>query len=1087
MEYAVSRRVVAVLGERQGTGVLLGPRLVLTSAHLLGEQQVRASVAHPGHSGAIRCTVLWTGSPQSCDAALLAADRPVVPDLPRLRWGRLTKDAPLPHCQTIGFPGCQRYGDDGRLDLGQYTGTVLPAMGRLRGALTLWLDHSPGSVRRDESPLAGLSGSPVFAGAVLIGLVSETAADEGQQQLRTVSVEAVKAAWRRPDSKGAVSAVPASIRNRLPALERVSGFDPEDAPFENRYAAGLRAQYRRTEIFGIDELGVQESGWDLDTAYLSLEATDAEPAADRPWDRAHRPQRVEDLLGARPRTLLRGEAGAGKTTLVWWLASHAACGTLPRKLDALNGLVPFVIPMRTVHADQDRFPAPDQLHRAAELPVGPAPDGWAERVLEAGRALILVDGLDELPQEDRPKARAWLTRLLALYRDNRCLATVRPGAVERHWLTSEGFSEVLLLPMSDQDIGAFVASWHAAARGEYAALGDRHRAAAAQRRLHALEKSLLTEFRRSHALRDLARTPLLCAVICALHRKREGDLPDTRWQLYHAGLDMLLGNRDKRRGVRAVEGVTIGVEQHKLLLQHIAVWLVRGGQTQLTRAQAVHQIRQAVRGMPQVARQGTPERILSHLLNRSGLLQERSQGVLQFIHRTFQDYLAAKELAETDSVEELLRRAGDEQWQDVIRLSTGHLDRRRAGLLIERLGGLGDTSEDAGQRRALYLLAAHCAAAAIYLDDRTRTATEDRIRALMPPKDIRDVVDLIALGPCVLPLLPGPSDAASEDIAPDHLRNVIQIIAQVGDDETGLERLTEFIGHPDRGVRAELARAWSRFPPAAYARQVLSRLRMDDFTVEVSTAGQLAALRYCTPTPRLNVRGHCTPDALDAYLPRSGVKSLSVYRNRELTTLGFLADRPSVTAVTLAFCTGLSTFADIADRSFDVLTVDSGTLAVPGPYPRVGTLRVTGHDPIRTADLLRWGSIEHLIADTPEHVPSLVNAAGAIHGLRRLWINYIWGSFDWDSADRCPRISELRLSGVDFPVDTAALARMFPSLLHLQLKIGKVSGQELDLTPLRGIPGLSVEIRHSAQTRLHLTGADALEVPITVHTTQGDT
>jgi len=449
-----SDRVVAVLAESQGSGVLLTPALVLTSSHILGDGQP-PQVAHPDHPGTIPCEVLWAGDERICDAALLATV-PVLPSLRRLRWGRLEGQDPLRHCQTIGFPAHQRY-DGAALDLGQYTGSIMPVTGKLRGTLAFWLDQTPG-IRipgpDEPSPLAGLSGAPVFAGAVLVGIVAGVAVGEEHRQLVVTPVEAVHQQLTRrstdlryvdhlSDSVYSADLYPRRAPDlpfgHLPPLEKVIGFDPEDARFEERYAKALKAQYRKTEIFGIDELGISEASWDLDTAYLSLEASAWGSRVD-PWD-SHQgygmeaeaepgPRRVETLLAARRRTLLRGEAGAGKTTLVWWLASHAACGTLAPELDDLNGLVPFVVPLRNLRASSFGFPTPDELPRIARLPLGQAPHNWAERVLEAGRALLLVDGLDELPDAVRDKARSWLVSLLSRYPDTRCLATVRPGAVE---------------------------------------------------------------------------------------------------------------------------------------------------------------------------------------------------------------------------------------------------------------------------------------------------------------------------------------------------------------------------------------------------------------------------------------------------------------------------------------------------------------------------------------------------------------------------------------------------------------------------------------------------------------------------------
>ena len=108
----------------------------------------------------------------------------------------------------------------------------------------------------------------------------------------------------------------------------------------------------------------------------------------------------------------------------------------------LNGMVPFVVPLRTLRAHGGAFPAPSQLPTAAHLPVDEAPQGWVGRVLKAGRALLLVDGVDEVPQDDRAAAHRLAHPSARTFPSNRCVATVRPLAVDPDWLKSDGFEEL---------------------------------------------------------------------------------------------------------------------------------------------------------------------------------------------------------------------------------------------------------------------------------------------------------------------------------------------------------------------------------------------------------------------------------------------------------------------------------------------------------------------------------------------------------------------------------------------------------------------------------------------------------------------
>ncbi|WP_309235397.1 NACHT domain-containing protein [Streptomyces sp. TRM64462] len=935
-----ARGAVAVLGDRrQGSGVLLTPDLVLTAEHVLGGRGV-CDVAFPGHTRLFAGTAVW--SDPGLDAALLHVSRG-----PEDWFGSLLRtvatDRPVPHCEILGFPQIQRYDHGGKLDLDQYTGTVLPMAGLIQRTMVFEFDRPPAVERPDgRSPLAGLSGAPVFAGDGLIGIVKEVPAGRGHRRVHCVPLGVLA---KNPKFRQTYMVV-----TRLPLPDRLTGTTgahPEDRVYAEEYAEALGAAYRRTRIFGLDDLGRRDAEWDLDTAYLSLEAASGDPA----------PQRVDDLLGSRPRVLLRGDAGAGKTTLVWWLAAHAAAGTLGPELGELNGLVPFVVPLRSLRARSGALPAPADLPGVARLPVDAPPDGWAGRVLKAGRGLLLVDGLDEVPQDDREAAHTWLCALLDRFPDTRCLATVRPLAVEPGWLEPAGFEELTLLPLRDADIRAFVAAWHRAARLDADPRED----------LDALERDLVQQFERNPTLADLARTPLLAAVICALHRLRQGFLPESRWALYDSALRMLLGTRDKRRSVSAPEGVTLSVEEHHQLLQRVAAWLVRGGQTEFTRDQALHQLTRALPGMPGVRDQGGPELILTHLLNRTGLLQERSDDVFQFTHRTFQDFLAAKEFVEDDNVKEMLGHAHDQQWHDVLLLAAGHCARRQLPVLVNGLLHAGDASR-ADRRTTLYVLAALCAQHAAWLDERTDARVRGAVRGLLPPGNAGRRSELARLGPYVLPLLPEPDDRLDRL---DRQQRTLALIHEVG----GREAVPYARRFATGGTPTWLFSSdWDRYPTREYAREVLDRLDLRHTPLRLTTRAQLAELPGLPGAGNLVVAGDFTADELAVALDGHAARRVRIENNRFLEGLGFLEACPCLEVLELHRCTALPSVAvppglgGLTSLTLASVRVSTAGLEALARLPRLQSLYV--EQPVLEGDRLGLAPLCRL-PDLAVHITGL--------------------------------------------------------------------------------------------------------------------
>ncbi|MGV9610310.1 tetratricopeptide repeat protein, partial [Streptomyces sp. NPDC003631] len=167
-------RVVAVEGtDGQGSGYVIGDRLVLTSAHVVPALSGSVQIFQPGRTERYTAKVVWRGTPGGRDdAALLLIDNQTWQPLksPAVRWGRLVTSRPGTRCQAVGVPNMiQR--PDRPVELWQAVGTINPVTGRVdnRHVVTL-AEHPPEST--DESPWGGLSGAAVFCGDLLTGVIA---------------------------------------------------------------------------------------------------------------------------------------------------------------------------------------------------------------------------------------------------------------------------------------------------------------------------------------------------------------------------------------------------------------------------------------------------------------------------------------------------------------------------------------------------------------------------------------------------------------------------------------------------------------------------------------------------------------------------------------------------------------------------------------------------------------------------------------------------------------------------------------------------------------------------------------------------
>ncbi|WAE65382.1 NACHT domain-containing protein [Streptomyces cavourensis] len=699
--------------------------------------------------------------------------------------------------------------------------------------------------------------------------------------------------------------------------------DAADLDFEQRYAEFMAAANSRVELFGLT-LGRSAGGWPLETAYIGLEVSGEYGTAD--WLGLDHPVRttvrIEQALGERDRLLLRGPAGSGKSTLVQWLALNAARQSFGDELTGWNRCVPFVLRLRAFTA-LDSLPSPADFLRAAGVPLhGSAPAGWADRLMHQGRALVLVDGVDEVPDRLRKRTERWLKDLIVAYPRAKYVVTTRPSAVPETWLSASGFEPHTLLAMRQEDVRAFIGHWHRAARSE---CGSEEERAELDRYENALRRAVGTR-------RDLGRiatNPLMCALLCALNRDRRMQLPRARKELYDAALDMLLVRRDTEREIVGVEGVDLTREEQTALLQRLAYWLIRNGLVEARQEEAVGLLTDWLRSMSQV--RGALDQVFTHLLNRSGLLREPAPGSVGFVHRTFQDYLGAKAAVEARDFGVLVRHAHEDQWDDVVQMAVGHARPDERAVLLRGLLKRADAEPEHGHR--LVLLAAGSLAHAPELDPGVREEVEERTAGLLPPVDVESVEELAKVGDLAVELLA----SMVEELAEREAAAVVQTATAVGSD-VAYELVKQF-REDDRGlVASAVSSAWKGFDTDLYAREVLAARAWENSHLAVTTDAQLSALRHLPLLRNVHVTGN-RPD-LTAVTERPDVEQVFVYRNDHLSDVAPLAAMPRLREIGLSLCPQVRDIEPLVRPGVEWLSLAELHPALdPSPLARMRDLR----------------------------------------------------------------------------------------------------------------------------------------------------
>ncbi|MFJ2672566.1 NACHT domain-containing protein [Streptomyces sp. NPDC087525] len=888
------------------------------------------------------------------------------------------------------------------------------------------------------------------------------------EQLTAHPSFAARAAVEQTRAAGRTRELVEDVRDRV-------GPRPEAAElgFEQRYADFVTATQGRLELFGLT-LGRTANEWPLDTAYISLAVSGGDPQLYRedlglPTPPGRGPVKAEQALTGARRVVLRGPAGSGKSTLVQWLALNAARRSFPPELADWNVCVPFVLRLRAF-TTADELPLPEDFLRASGVPLhGSAPAGWAERLLTGGRALVLVDGVDEVPTRLRSRTETWLRSLIAAFPEARYVVTTRPSAVPEDWLTGHGFTAHSLLPMERDDIRAFVAHWHDAARQECppdAALLDTY------------ERSLVQAVTGRRDLGRLATNPLMCALLCALNRDRRMRLPRARKELYDAALDLLLVRRDTEREVVGVEGVDLTRDEQTALLQRLAYWLIRNGQVEAGRDEAVEMVGESLAPMPQV--RGDAEQVFAHLLIRSGLLREPVPGAVSFVHRTFQDYLGAKAAVEARDFGVLVRHAHDDQWDDVVRMAVGHARADERGRLLRQL--LRRADKVRRHRNRLVLLGAACLEHAPELDPTIRTEIEERTSELVPPRGIEEAEELAKAGELVLELLPGPEELDKRSAAA-----VVRVAARVGGD-AALEVISRFREDARFEVSSEVSDAWGAFDNERYARSVLAARDWSHGYLRVRTDEQLRTLPLIPGAQLIDLIGPFAD--LSSLGVSDALSALYVSHNPVLTDLTALTNIPSLSGLLLRNCAALRDLWPLAETGVTTLLLQGERINVAlealrrldritslildyaVPARSIGELPLSPH----LKGLFLLNRARHVALDGIDRLPELnsltvygdrqireLTALPRPLSLNSLCLQQLRAPrFDWISG--WETITDARLTRCTLAGGLDPLAEL-PQLKRLRLSVCTYEEGPIDLSPLAGREDLVITVTDGTSVR----------------------
>lgn len=391
---------------------------------------------------------------------------------------------------------------------------------------------------------------------------------------------------------------------------------------------------------------------------------------------------LTDVVLEHERLLVEGQPGSGKTTLLRFVCSLLArdrlaipgpdglswrerhLGSSAAEIDLLPVFVrasELVDRLRNTDGEARAGLLLDHLSaRWNEATYGVSRAFW-ERELREGRAILFVDGLDEIADE------ALRERMFAVFRDAcawkcRIVVTSRPIATDE--LLALGFERAVVEPFDRGAIGAFLDLW---VRALYEAEPDAALLRQQEHYLAQLREAILDRPR----IRRLAQNPVMLTCLAVVHWN-EGNLPEGKSRVYKAVLKWLVASRTE---LRRKNGYADRFAESAFARLALAMTTSTEGKRAVVDLQfAAEAVEPDVaRHFPGVTASGERHSFARDWLRfeaiYSGVIVELGEDQLRFWHLTFQEYLAAAQLASLGDDEEDRALPGENWWP----ISRGHL------------------------------------------------------------------------------------------------------------------------------------------------------------------------------------------------------------------------------------------------------------------------------------------------------------------------------------------------------------------------------------------------------------------------------